>query len=652
MTKIRLVANDQLLSVSLNPVLASGDQNTVKLHVDFSEEWDALALSAIFYTDKIATVYEVLFDGNGDCTIPNEVLAKSGTLFIGVRGVNADDASIKTSTLVKYKIKEGAPVGTATTVELTADVYQQMLTLFKNTTDEVNATHAEMQANFEEQSAEMQANFEEQSAEMQANFEEQLRKVGLSYTLLWENPNPTAEFAGQIITLGEEVMTKYPFFCITYKEMYSSSYDQFYVLLKNRHAYDSAYLTGVPGAYYNEQMLAFSAIEDGVISPIKRAILTTSDKTGINILDGRYMTAEGTAAKWNQHLIPCKIYGVVQNALTASDEVIVETVNNYLTEHHDEIMENVSSDVEKLSDDMEKVYGLGTSIPANSDLDSYTTVGNYYSVNTTNTSTLSNVPSGATTGFRLEVKAQTSATWLKQILYPNNISQKFWIRQYEGDTWTDWKQVAMRDDFEFITEGEKITDVTQITLGGFYYSSGNVANAPTSDGVYYEYIAIKNGWIISLIARSGSDDATYVSTNNYDGTEWTNAGWDRVVMQKDLPTPTWNAITSLTNGTVQDTTTTGYWVYGKMVVVQVRVKSGSITLTKSANTTLFTLPSGYRPSRNIEVPLYGRISSDAADRVFKLYISTDGVVSIYNPDGNNDITPSSMVSGQITFMLE
>ncbi len=88
---------------------------------------------------------------------------------------------------------------------------------------------------------------------------------------------------------------------------------------------------------------------------------------------------------------------------------------------------------------------------------------------------------------------------------------------------------------ENISNGMEITDVTQITQGGMYYSNGNVANAPTNDGVYYEYFASKNGWIVSIIARSGSDGATYVSNNGYDGTTWTNKGWHRLITDEDIP---------------------------------------------------------------------------------------------------------------------
>lgn len=132
MTRISLVATDQLLSVALQPKVASGDQNSVELHVDFDSEWDGYGKSAVFFTSDNDTVFESpLTDGN--CVIPHEVLANPGILYIGIRGVNSGNNAVKTSSLVKYKIAEGAPAGDGTTVEPTADVYQQLLTAYGKT---------------------------------------------------------------------------------------------------------------------------------------------------------------------------------------------------------------------------------------------------------------------------------------------------------------------------------------------------------------------------------------------------------------------------------------------------------------------------------------------------------------------------------------
>lgn len=132
MTTIALMTTDQYLTVSDQPKIASGDQNSVSLHVDFDSEWNGYGKSAVFFSSKNETVYEqVLTDS--ECIIPHEVLAEPCTLYIGIRGVTDDNYKVKTSTLVKYKIEEGAPVGEGTTVEPSATVYQQLLALSEDT---------------------------------------------------------------------------------------------------------------------------------------------------------------------------------------------------------------------------------------------------------------------------------------------------------------------------------------------------------------------------------------------------------------------------------------------------------------------------------------------------------------------------------------
>ena len=50
MTTIELFANDQLLQVTVNPTISSGEQNTVEVHVYFSDDWDGFSKSAVFFT--------------------------------------------------------------------------------------------------------------------------------------------------------------------------------------------------------------------------------------------------------------------------------------------------------------------------------------------------------------------------------------------------------------------------------------------------------------------------------------------------------------------------------------------------------------------------------------------------------------------------
>ena len=147
MTVIRLVTKDQELIIAEKPLLASGDVNSVVLHVDFDAAWDRyIARTAVFYTSKDSTVYEKLLT-NGECIIPDEVLTETGTLFVGVRAVPVDGTAQKTSALVKYKIVEGAKPGTYT-LHVTPDLYQQYIEAIKGQCDPITA---QMQSDFADQ---------------------------------------------------------------------------------------------------------------------------------------------------------------------------------------------------------------------------------------------------------------------------------------------------------------------------------------------------------------------------------------------------------------------------------------------------------------------------------------------------------------------
>lgn len=137
MTVINLVTKDQQLALASKPLLASGDINSVVLHVLFDSAWDDyIAKTAVFHTSTDRTEYEKLLTG-GECPIPDEVLTEAGTLFIAVRGVPVDGSAVKTSEYVKYKIVKGASPGTYT-IQVTPDIYQQYIEAMKQQLDPVS----------------------------------------------------------------------------------------------------------------------------------------------------------------------------------------------------------------------------------------------------------------------------------------------------------------------------------------------------------------------------------------------------------------------------------------------------------------------------------------------------------------------------------
>lgn len=128
MTTIKLVADNQSFEVTENPVVTSGEENTVIIHVDFSEDWDGFGKTAVFFTERNkTTLYEKVMT-SGECTVPSEVMVEEGTFLVGIRGVNSSTKQVKTTSLVKYKVLKGTP----TVIEFgpTPDVYEDLISAY------------------------------------------------------------------------------------------------------------------------------------------------------------------------------------------------------------------------------------------------------------------------------------------------------------------------------------------------------------------------------------------------------------------------------------------------------------------------------------------------------------------------------------------
>lgn len=109
----------------------------------------------------------------------------------------------------------------------------------------------------------------------------------------------------------------------------------------------------------------------------------------------------------------------------------------------------------------------GTSIPANSDLNTYTSFGKYYANTDVIAATLSHCPT--TASFSLYVLAE-SGSQIKQMLIVNTYVTKIHMRQRSAsNTWGEWEQIVPH-----VTEHPAITDVLtaaeDITINSSYVS--------------------------------------------------------------------------------------------------------------------------------------------------------------------------------------
>ena len=126
MTTIYARVQDQVLTATILPRLACNNRKSVKLKVSFDATWSAYAKSALFYTDKDPTVYPEVLSSSGECTIPHEVLAEPGFLFITIQGINSSTGQLKSTTPIQYKILPGTP--SLVVSDPSPSVYEQLAT--------------------------------------------------------------------------------------------------------------------------------------------------------------------------------------------------------------------------------------------------------------------------------------------------------------------------------------------------------------------------------------------------------------------------------------------------------------------------------------------------------------------------------------------
>ena len=267
MTTIRLLTSGQHLGAVQKVKLASGDVDSVFLDVSFDSSWDEFtARTAVFYTSHDDTVLEMLLIDN-KCTVPHEVLEKESTLFIGVRALTTDGTKIKTSSIVKLKIVQGANAA-YTTISPTMDAYQQYLAAMSEQIDPV---------------------LKEEHDKIDKHINECADKTlsEVAGVVLWTNLDPTAEFAAQKI------------------EIDLSDYNRIHILFKftdDTAVYAEEICThkGIP---YTAKVADLCEIGKTPGSRIHYRTFICSD-TGVEFSVGK---ENGVASDAFEHCIPCEI---------------------------------------------------------------------------------------------------------------------------------------------------------------------------------------------------------------------------------------------------------------------------------------------------------------------------------------------------------
>ena len=124
MTIIKARLNDQALSLSASPVVASGGVGEDKVKFVFDDAWTGYTKKAVFYCDE-SNVYHVDVGSDDTAVIPWEVLQYSGFMYFGVFGIKGDEK--KTSTVVRYRVEPGA-ITSAAQLDPTPNIYAEIIT--------------------------------------------------------------------------------------------------------------------------------------------------------------------------------------------------------------------------------------------------------------------------------------------------------------------------------------------------------------------------------------------------------------------------------------------------------------------------------------------------------------------------------------------
>lgn len=105
MTTIEAQIKDQLLTVTKNPLVASGGVNETSVLFSFDEHWDGFTKIAVFTDAKKENWYDVPLDSNSTAVVPAQVTLAKGRFWFGVVGIK--DKTRYTTKIVSYDVEEG-----------------------------------------------------------------------------------------------------------------------------------------------------------------------------------------------------------------------------------------------------------------------------------------------------------------------------------------------------------------------------------------------------------------------------------------------------------------------------------------------------------------------------------------------------------------
>ena len=165
------------------------------------------------------------------------------------------------------------------------------------------------------------------------------------------------------------------------------------------------------------------------------------------------------------------------------------STNDYTTAEKDKLA-GLTQYTDAMASDVS--FGVGTAIAVNSDLNSFTTPGTYYSSTTSVTSSLTNCPTTQYEVFRMEVKQFNNTNRLLQTIYAANIASgqnekiTVFYRAYTANGWEPWlKYSSVAALYEMGSAVTSNSNLNGYTEPGAYQCSGptiaqTLTNTPTT----------------------------------------------------------------------------------------------------------------------------------------------------------------------------
>lgn len=146
-----------------------------------------------------------------------------------------------------------------------------------------------------------------------------------------------------------------------------------------------------------------------------------------------------------------------------------------------------------------------TLVPINSDLNTYTTAGNYQIKFTSDANTISNMPVKTAGVLKVEISGYASNNYKRQTFYEfNNSNRHIRYTNDNGNTWSTWEQVPTRDEINTLNSK---TNGTLLWSGSTTLDGGTITlSSPVTNFTWLLFVFKTNNEIATCIMKA--DHAT------------------------------------------------------------------------------------------------------------------------------------------------